>query len=95
MLFDLLFITGIARLVESCILDLIRKILLCYIMSRIAVGIFVSGSMSQFFRPFVVGILQMNRNRRVNLTYTFSCRRDCQHRGIALRCRCHIQDRLG
>ena len=73
----------------------IRQILLSGIMVFVIVGIFVTDSMSQFSRPFIMCVLQIGGNFVIGMClHKFHRTVDRHNRRIALWCARHIRRRL-
>ena len=91
---DRLLISNICRMIKGPSLNLIRQILLFYIMLRKIMGIEVAGSMSQFFRAFIMPVLQVGRYRCRNAFHCVHSRKDSAAGRIALRRAGHIGNRM-
>lgn len=76
-------------------LDLVRQILLFYIVVRIIMGIPVPNAMTQILVSSIMGILEMCRYRRPFCLDALHCFGDRHYRRIALRCGRHVEHCLG
>ena len=94
-LFDFFSFPKFSRMIKDRSLDLVRQILLFYIVVRIIMGIPVPNAMTQILVSSIMGILETCRYRRPFCLDALHCFGDRHYRRIALRCGRHVEHCLG